>query len=231
MDSFDHDAQLGQADLWFAEMMNDPVARSDALLNGELPITRYDGVIEPEAAFITIDPAGFRNGADDNVITGHQVLNNKWHIAEMEGGKMDPGTVIKDTIRMAIRIQANLIGVEDVAYQQTLKYWFDRHFADEKITGIQVINLKVGTQAKERRIRAFVKEMYAGEYSFLRDSDRMKFTWQAAQYRPGKKNNRDDWLDSPALGLKIRNEHRSLLGLRKESAWKSPGVIENNTPF
>ena len=44
--------------------------------------------------------------------------------------------------------------------------------------------------------------MYAGEYSFLRDIDRQRFTWQASMYRSGKKN-KDDWLDSPALGLVI----------------------------
>lgn len=229
--NFKHDEQLGQADTWFAEMMNDPITRSDALLEGRLPMKVYDGVIEPEAAFITIDVAGFKDGADDNVITGHQILNNHYHIAEMDGGKWDPGTVIRNSVQMCVRLQGNLIGVEDVAYQGTLTYWFQKYFEDQHINGIHAVGLKIGTVAKERRIRTFIKEMYAGEYSFLREIDRMKFTWQAAQYRSGKKKNKDDWLDSPALGLVVRNQFRHMLQIRTEEQAKSPGVMINNTPF
>lgn len=230
--SFEHDAALNEADTWFAEMMNDPVARSDALLNGPLPLTRFDHVIEPEAGFVTIDPAGFKDGADDNVITGHQVLNKKFYIAEMEGGKWDPGTCIRNAIKLCVRVQGNLIGVESVAYQSTLAYWGNKILEDENISGIQFLPIPISHVAKERRIRAFIKEMYAGEYSFLNESARMKFTWQAAMYRSGKKKNKDDWLDSPALGLVIRNQFRHLLQLRRENTKpKSHGVVTNNTPF
>lgn len=231
MDDFFHDEQLGKADEWFAEMMNDPVAREDAMLSGPIPMTRYPGPISPEAAFVTIDPAGFKTGSDDNVICGHQVMNDKWHIAEMEGGKLDPKTVCRTAISMCMRLEGNLIGVEDVAYQSTLAFWMNEYLTEHHISGIQCIGLKVGTTAKERRIRAFFKEMYAGAYSFLRDMDRMKVSWQAGAYRSGKKNNKDDWLDAPALGLVVRNQHRALLGIRREQSAPSPGVQDNNSAF
>ena len=229
--SFEHDSALGEADTWFAEMMNDPVARSDALLDGPLPVKRYSGVIEAESGFVTIDPAGFKDGADDNVITGHKVLNGHYHIAEMDGGKWDPGLVVRNAITMCVRVEGNLIGVESVAYQSTLAYWMLRYMETNHVHGIQVVELTVGNVSKERRIRAFIKEMYAGEYSFLRDSDRMKFTWQAAMYRSGKKKNKDDWLDSPALGLVVRNKFSALLGRLRQEPVASAGVQLNNTPF
>ena len=229
---FFHDEALGEADTWFAEMMNDPVAKSDALLHGPLPIKRFEFAIEPEAAFVTLDPAGFKDGADENVLTGHQILNGKFHIAEMDGGKWDPGTCVKNGIKMLMRINGNILGVEGTAYQSTFAFWFNKYCEDEKITGLQAIPLQISNIAKEKRIRAFVKEMYAGEYSFLRDIDRQKFTWQASMYRSGKKKNKDDWLDSPALGLVIRNNHRHLLRLRKDPGVTKPlGVITNNTSF
>jgi len=226
-----HDEKLGEGDTWFAEMMNDPIAKSDALLIGPLPIQRFDYAIEPEAAFVTLDPAGFKDGADENVLTGHQVLNNKFFIAEMDGGKYDPGECVRRGISMLVRLQGNLLGVESVAYQSTFAYWFNYLCEQQHISGISAIALPIPHIAKEKRIRAFVKEMYAGEYSFLRDVDRQKFTWQAQMFRSGKKKNKDDWLDSPALGLVVRNQFRHLLKLRKEAGTKSAGVQTNNTPF
>lgn len=231
MESFEHDEALNKADTWFAEMMNDPVAKSNALLSGPLPLTRYDRKYEPDAAFLTIDPAGFKDGADDNVVTGHVVVNDKWHIAEMDGGKWDPKQLIQKATVMAIRLGANLIGVEDVAYQATLMFWFNEIFKENNITGIQVIGLKVSGASKETRLRTFVKEMYGNQYSFLRDTDRLKFTWQGRAYRAGKKNNKDDWLDSPSLGLVVRNQFRHMLGIRRENSDKRVGVVENNAPF
>lgn len=233
IDSFFHDEKMNRADVWMAEMMNDPISKSDALLNGPLPIQRFTHEIEPEAAFVTLDPAGFKDGADDNVLTGHQILNGKFFIAEMDGGKWDPGTCVKNGIKMLMRINGNILGVESVAYQSTFAYWFNEYCKQEHINGIEAIPLPIPHVAKEKRIRSFVKEMYAGEYSFLRDIDRQKFTWQASQYRSGKKKNKDDWLDSPALGLVVRNQFRHLLRLRKDvsPSQKALGVKTNNTPF
>lgn len=228
---FKHDERLGKADIWFAEMMNDPVTRENALLSGPLPLERFDHVIEPDSAFITIDPAGYRDGADDNVITGHYEYNKKNYIAEMDGGRWDPGVLINNTLGMCSRIGAGLIGVEDVAYQASLIYWFERIMRERKIDGITVIGLKVSQAAKEKRIRSFIKEMYANSWPFLRDSDRMKFTWQAAAFRPGKKKNKDDWLDSPALGKEVRDKHRHLLRRYKASTEESDALVMNNTPF
>jgi len=232
INGFFHDEALGEGDTWFAEMMNDPVAKSDALLTGPLPIDRFEYIIEPEAAFVTLDPAGFKDGADDNVLTGHQILNGKYYVAEMDGGKWDPGTCVKNGIKMLMRINGNILGVESVAYQSTFAYWFNEYCKQEHINGIEAIPLPIPHVAKEKRIRAFVKEMYAGEYSFLRDIDRQRFTWQASMYRSGKKKNKDDWLDSPALGLVIRNKFRHLLKLRKDPGVTKPlGVVTNNTSF
>ena len=231
MSSFYHDEKLNMADTWFAEMMNDPTAKGSALLNGPLPMFKFDGEIEPDTAFITIDPAGFRDGADDNVITGHQEINKKSYIAEMDGGKFDPKTVIHRSLSMASRIRATLIGVEDVGYQQTLAFWFKDVMDAEKISGITIIGLPVARTAKEARIRSYLKEMYAGEHYFLREMDRMKVTWQAASYRAGKKNNKDDWLDSPALGNVVRNKFRHLLQRPKSQDKNKDRLVMDNCPF
>lgn len=232
-EGFKHDESLGQANIWFAEIMNDPVESVDGLIRGPFPQHKLGDLIpEPTASFVTLDPAGFRRQADDNVATAHYVIDGKTYVAEMDGGIWDPGVTCEKTIELALRHQSSLIGIEDAGYQMTLQYWMARVMKEENIEGIVVVPIQRGIKSKESHIRLFVKELYAGEYSFLRDQDRQKFTWQAAAYRLGKKTNKDDWLDSPSMGLEVRNTYWNLLTVRAhQGQFPNAHVVGDNTPF
>jgi len=232
-EDFKHDESLGKANIWFAEIMNDPVESADGFIRGPFPLSPFDSFIpEPTASFITLDPAGFRKQSDDNVVTAHYIIDGKGYIAEMDGGIWDPGITCQNTIALALRHNANLIAIEDVGYQQSLQYWMTRTLKEEKIEGINVVPLNRGVKAKEYHIRLFIKEIYGEEYYFLRDTDRQRFTWQATAYRLGKKKNRDDWLDSPSMGLEVRNTYWPLLSVREHQQLGSQFRVQaNNTPF
>lgn len=233
-ESFIHDESLGKADIWFAEMMNDPVESSNSLLKGPFPLYNREVIPFPDASWITVDPAGYRKASDDNVIAAHYMIDAKNFIAEMDGGIWNPEQTVKNGLAMALRHEAGLIAVEAVAYQQTLVYWFKHFMTKLQIAGIEVVELKRPNNiTKERFIRNFIAEIYAGNYYFLRDVDRVKFVWQATAFRIGKKDNKDDWLDCPAMGLEVRNQFASLLKTRKIIAVQGipARVVGNNTPF
>jgi len=226
------DESLGRADIWFAEIMNDPIeAATSLLIHGPLPADSHLLIPAPDASFITVDPAGFRKNSDDNVISAHYITDNKCAIAEMDGGIWNPQETVKNTISMAVRHESALIGVEEVGYQQSLMFWIEHFLTEEKITGINVVPLKRGTgKSKEQHIRLFIKELYEKSYTFLRPQDRARFTWQATAYRTGKNNNKDDWMDSAAMGITIRNMYSHMLTIRRHIKSNSR-VLGNNTPF
>lgn len=233
LDSYLHDVELMEEEVWFAEVMNDPVVRANAMLEGEVPF--YDepfADILPDGVFITIDPAGFRDTSDDNVIVTHYVHDGKGIIRKINAGIKDPEELIKAALADALEHGASVIGVEETGYQQTLLFWLRKYMTAMKITDIEIVPLKPKNRSKESRIRLFVREVVAGNYHIHKDV-RAVWMWQAVKYKLGKKNNKDDILDATAYGLDMRSEHWHLVKNLRLKALEAPatGVIEDNTPF
>lgn len=235
MESFYHDEQLGQADLWFAEIMNDPKDSAKTLLPNPLPLPPipYEELITNlDGAFITIDPAGYRKQSDDNQIVVHGVSNGAGHIIASDRGILKPDEVIKRALELALKFRCTLIAVESVGYQQTLGFWLQFFIAEWKITGIQVVQVHPHGRAKQARIIQFIQESYSGNYYVSEPATRADYVWQALAYKLGKKDNKDDLLDAVAYGLDVRNEFWHLIGLRDTlNLNELPEVVEDNTPF
>ena len=231
MESYFHDEALGEAEVWFAEVMNDPVNKTTSLLNGTIPEYEFENVI-PDGVFLTIDPAGFRDGADDNVIVTHYVTDGKGAVADIDAGNKDPEQLIMQALRLAIHHGASVIGVEDTAYQQTLLFWINKYIGEWGLEGLVVLPLKHKSRSKESRIRLFVVELLAGNY-YLFAKARPAFVWQATKYKFGKKKNKDDILDACAYGLDVRADYwQYITNTKNTGKWASAArVIENNTPF
>ena len=167
MESYYHDEELGLAHIWFAEVMNDPKSASRSLLPNPVPdsdILEEDDLLDNDGAFITIDPAGFRDSSDDNVIAVHIKKNNKGYVVETKKGILDPAEIILNSLRLAIKWKCCLIGVEDVGYQQTLGFWLTFFLKKLNINNIIVVPLKPHGRSKEARIRQFIAELYRQTY-------------------------------------------------------------------
>lgn len=233
MESYIHDCELGEEEVWFAEVMNDPVSKVTSLINDSLPKYEQDEeTLVPDGVFLTIDPAGFRKTSDDNVIIVHYVYDGKGVIREIDAGIKDPEQLIIRALELAIGHGASCIGVEETGYQQTLLFWLEKHIRELGIKGIEIVPLKPSGRAKEARIRLFVAELYAGNYA-LWSSARIQFIWQALKFKIGKKDNKDDILDGCAYGLDMRTQYWHLIrNMKTEYRYQLPSaVVENNTPF
>lgn len=234
MESYEHDEQLGLANIWFAEVMNDPQSAAKSLLPNSLPTCPLQEIEDPDGVFITIDPAGFRDNSDDNVIAVHYKFDGVGYVAETSRGILDPQELILKALELAVKYGASLIGVEDVGYQQTLGFWLSHFMKDRNITGILVVPMNPHGRSKEARIRLFIAELYAGNYYLLNPNTRSDYIWQASMYKIGKKDNKDDLLDCIAYGLDIRNEYWHVISnLRRiqQSIEGEAKVVAYNTPF
>lgn len=233
-ESFLHAEHLKQAALWFAEVMNDPRDTATSLLPEELPHTHAleDVLSALDGCYITVDPAGYRKHSDDNQIIVHGVSEGVGHILASDRGILKPDELIEQVLKLALKFGATVIGVESVAYQQTLCFWLDFWMEKLGIRGIEIVELKPHGRSKEARIRAFIQECYAGNYHITDPATRADFIWQALAYKLGKKENKDDLLDACAYGIDMRNEHWHLIGIRESTPLATDAVvIENNTPF
>lgn len=232
-DSYLHDVELGEAEVWFAEVMNDPVAANVSLINGSIPDCPYDfNKAIADGVFITIDPAGFYDHSDDNVIATHYVFDGKGILRDISAGKKDPEELIKTALQKAIAHGASLIGVESVAYQQTLLFWFEKYVKLWKVTGIHIVPLKPKNRSKESRIRLFVAEVLSRNY-YIHNDAKPVWLWQALKYKIGMPKNKDDILDAAAYGLDVRADYWHLVTNTFSTSREIAEVelVEDNTPF
>lgn len=235
MEGYYHDEALGMSHVWFAEVMNDPVGGGLSIFPQPLPLSAIeDSELElADGAFITIDPAGFRNTSDDNVIAVHLKYGEKGVIVESKKGILDPEQLIINALTLALKWKVSLIGVEDTGYQMTLSFWLTKYIVQLGLNSLVVVPLSPHGRTKEARIRLLIADLYNGSYIIHDPETRRDFTWQASLYKLGKKDNRDDLLDACAYGLDVRNEYWHQItkldyGLTLDGECR---VIGNNTPF
>lgn len=234
MESYYHDESLGLSDVWFAEVMNDPVNGHLSIFPHPIPPSPFEDfeIENPIGSFITIDPAGFRKTSDANQIVVHLRINDSSVIVETAQGIYDPEQLIIKTLQLALKWRCSLIGVEDVAYQQTLCFWLQKYILLYNISDITIVPLRPHGRSKETRIRLYIQSLYAHS-SYIHDAEtRRNFTWQASTYKLGKSDNKDDLLDACAYGEDIKNEYWDKIKLSTSRLIDSEcAVVKNNTPF
>lgn len=233
MESYYHDEALGLAHIWFAEVMNDPRSQARSILPNPIPPSAIEDdvdLLNHDGAYLTIDPAGYRNESDDNVIVAHVKYDHKAYVVKHIKGIMDPSELIQKAIQLCITWQISVIGVESVAYQQTLKFWLEYWLKQYNLKDVIVVELKPHGRTKETRIRLFVQALYNGSYVIHDAETRRDYTWQASIYKIGKQDNKDDLLDAVAYGEDIRRDHWHALipSSLKTIDMSEHGVIPNN---
>jgi len=237
-EEFKHDEALGLAHIWFAEMMNDPILERISLLpKGVLPICPLrEDEINPDAGFCIVDPAGFKNAADDNVCLAVQVMNAVPYVRGMFSGIFNPKEIIDKTIELCNIYGIRIIFVESVAYQQTLCFWFTEELKRASLSDHFIIReITPKNKSKDSRIRIIIQQLLGLTAYIMSQEVRHKLVFQALQYKIGKKSNRDDILDAHAYIEDVRADQElwalvHSISLNQAEQNKA-GVVANNTPF
>jgi hypothetical protein len=196
----------GQIHTWFAEMMNIPLPEGKGLITPE-EIGYIPGVLtgQHRHAFITVDPAVTKETwGDKTAIVAHVFMEDAqaWTIGEYvhERG-MDPLEIIRQAIQMAIRWGAPVIGVEGVAYQKALVFFFRYFLIEYNVLDLEVVELMPSNASKTTRLATWAGYLRNRTY-YLPEGD-IEITEQLLRYDPAKTNNADDLIDACAYGVQM----------------------------
>lgn len=195
---FEQYVEQGMTNTWFAEMMNMPIAEGMGLLKADdityLPARQPD---ECEFNFITVDPAISKKK------TGHKAalvvygyVEPYWQIVEDYADRgMDPLRLFDKIIELCYRWNVNVVGIESVAYQSSLKYVFTHLCLIRHIESLSFVDLDA-VNRKPERLAAWASEIKAKNIA-LTEGD-VFITQQALFYDPSSDKNDDDTIDAAA---------------------------------
>lgn len=203
----------GMADVWFAEMMNMPTAGGRGVILPEeicyAPARQEDDI---KYGFITIDLAiSEQTWAHKTVVAVHGWveeggINGQWQAVDYSGHTgIDPINLFWEVMRLAKKWRIQVIGIESVAYQASLKYVFEHECLRNGIpynqtglpgeVGIAFVQLQaIGRKAQ--RIIGWAAMVKAQEYAI--NYGDFTLTQELLAYRPDKKLNNDDFIDAYA---------------------------------
>ena len=195
LEEFKADDEAGQAEIFYAEVLNDETAN----VNNKLDITKIkttavDLSFPPEGKYLIIDLATNKPGANDTAIGLVYVYNTVPILIKVKTGSFSPLETIQQAVTIAQEEGLQLITAEDGSYQSTFQFWFDFICDKLGILGIEMRGVRTKGIPKNIRIREAFKKLLANEIG-LGPEVRNIVAEQYASWNPLKKDNIDDILD------------------------------------
>lgn len=212
----------GVADIWFAEMMNMPMALGNGIILAEE--INYKPVVEPRTykfAFITVDLAiSKKERAHKTVVAVHALIDPAesisgtleepwWQVVNIDGFHgIDPIALFDVLIEKAQTWGAYVIGIENVAYQDSLQYVYPHFCVQQGLEHIEFVPL-AAKERKVNRIAPWAGMIKKGEYA-INEGD-FPITQELLAFDPSKAENKDDYIDACAHGPQMLARHSHLV--------------------
>ena len=204
---------LNKADIFISEILNSTeIALASGIDVSKIPtLPEYLLEVEQgEGSFILIDPSSGKKGGDDCTISHYEVMDEKPVFDEVIAGTFTPLETIKQALKLGIDRNTRCIGVESVAYQSTLLFWFEHICQQEGISGFNFIELPPKGQAKNSRIKRGLVKLLAGEI-YLHPNVRSLVISQIIDWNPLKVDNVDDIIDPIGYVEHVLTQHPELI--------------------
>lgn len=196
---FKGDRELGQQDIFFAEVLNDPKTSTSYHIDTSLirPIDFGSDELH-QGNYIVIDPATSKATPDQVVIGYFEIYDNVPHFESFLSGKFTSPETVYKTIELALQKQCTCIVVEANAYQYSLCEWFNFVLGQMNISGINIIPM-VTSKNKNGKILKGFQTMMKREMTL---STRVynSYIAQATDFDPRITTNVDDLLDTACMG-------------------------------
>lgn len=205
--------EVGLADVWFAEMMNLPMASGSGLIQAE-EIT-YKPAISPreyKLGFFTVDLAiSEEKWAHRTTITAHSWVDDGegdpyWHANVLLAEKgIDTIALFWKIVEFAQTWGYFAVGIENEGFQASLQHVYPHLCLLHNIEGLKFFPLKTYKQAKNARLKPWADMLKSGQYA-ITEGD-FVVTQQLLHYNAQKKNNDDDIIDGCAYGPQMIQEY------------------------
>jgi hypothetical protein len=228
MAELESDTELGHAEIFYAEVMNDENAGTkhgiDITLIGAAP----DYLVDEQApcGYVIIDPSVGKRKSDDVAIGAFLVHEDKARLKPMlrklACGKFNPEQQIKEAFGLMLEFGIRDVFVESVAYQATLAFWMNYFAKQLGLEGFNVHEIYPGSSSKNARIFDMLKTIACADPSKLLHAEvRSAVVNQVTQWNPAKINNVDDILDLLTYSERILFENSG--GLMRVFELSTPG--------
>lgn len=219
----------GMADVWFAEMMNMPMAGGNGIIKSD-EITYAPAVQERDniIGFLTLDLAISKEAwAHSTTINVHVwVEDSFWQITETREYKgIDPISLFWEVMEVGQRWGFNVVGIESVAYQAALKPVFEHLVLVEHLQGWQFLDVPARAR-KTERIVSWAAMVKSGHYA-LTEGD-FVVTQQLLAYDPTKKENIDDIIDGCSHGVGMLSHYTYEIWNQQMDRESEPLEVQNS---
>lgn len=189
----------GLANIWFAEMMNLPMAEGTALIDPAdimyLPIVTPG---EQKNAFITYDPAiSQKTWANESAVAVHAWVRDRWQIVEIVSGKYELDQVFWIILELCLKWNTRCVGIEKGAFQIGIKFIFDLLMKSHN-QRFDIYEVEHKNRSKVERLAAWAS-LLRNKTWVLTEGDQV-VTQQLIGFDPLKTNNIDDVIDACAMG-------------------------------
>lgn len=224
LSSYRSACRLGHERSWLAQYMNALDSEQNDSFDAAAMVSNYDKrfgysphidlMSMASARYIIIDPASTKKNADDHAITVNYVVEDTPIVRKVMNGVMNPMEAITNAIALALQYGATYIFVEDVAYQDTLLWWFRKVLEEDmQIPQLLKAQLKVlpcspSSGNKNTRILHMFKQITHGGLLIHPDAQ-AKVKAEGIAFDKMKTNNTDNIIDAChyALPVYVANRH------------------------
>lgn len=217
LDEYAHDYSQGQGEIFAAEVLNDPTYKPKTGLDPSKLRTRdaYEGELH-QGNFVIIDPAGRKKNSNNTAVLYGKLFDGIPYAYSIHAEVMTPMRTIEYAVGLALQEGCTVIGVESVAYQETLIYWFELYCENQNIQGLEIVPLSTGRTSKNERILESFKQANAREFGFTREALAI---WLAAAtaFDALTTNNRDDELDVAGYMPQMVYKYGQLMSIAGQS--------------
>lgn len=211
LEEFKGDLELGQPEIFYAEVLNDPRASASYFIDVSKIAQKLTAIEDVhQGSFIMIDPATSKQTPDQMVIGYFEIYDQIPHWEECHDGKYNSMAAGYKAVELALRKQCTCIIVESNAYQYALCEIIQFVLDQLGVVGINVIPIYSGGKSKNSRILSSFKTMMKREFT-MSPSVYNKYSTQALQFDPSITTNLDDILDTAALAERAPIEFKQFM--------------------
>lgn len=207
---YQNDLASGHPEVFFAEVLNDENASVNRLINVALiPHDPFENETYHAGNYVVIDVATDKVNADAVTITYFEIHNATPVAREIIEGRLSPGDMIRESLKLCIKYGCRLIAVESNAYQYSALYWFDYIIKELGLqaAGINCVDVYSGSTNKNARILTMFKQLLPGETGapelYLGKLCRAQVEAQIIPFNPLKNTNIDGILDCLTYAHKV----------------------------
>ena len=231
---FENDLAMGRPEIFYAEVLNDENASSNSTIDlSLLPTYPYQDDDISAGSFIIIDPSSGKVNSDSVAIGYCEIHNGYPVLMELVNDRLSPGETIHAAIKLCLKHGCTLIGIESVAYQSTLSYWFQFICQQVGVMGIEAVEVYPGGYSKNSRILSMFNTYRCGEIWVHPDLVPVVHL-QIVQWNPLRRDNIDDVLDLLAYMPKMLELYGAYIvsrGIIEDQDYQRIEVLEYNAAF